>query len=61
MRIPPLPGAHAPIEMERYACGPGRIERAARLLLIAVCLAGICAAIAMVLGYVRYDIGGWPL
>ena len=47
MRIP-----HMPIEMECYHCRPSRIERLARLVLIAMCVFGACGALALVLGQI---------
>lgn len=56
MRIP-----HVPIKMECHACRPSRIERAARLVLIAACIFGLCGAVALAIGCIRYSLGGWPL
>ncbi len=48
------------IEMERYSCGMGLAERIALWLLIAFCIFGSGAAVALAWGFIEYP-GNWPL
>lgn len=48
------------IQMESYHRGPGWVERLALWLLIAFCVFGSTAAVALAWGFIEYP-GSWPL
>ena len=51
---------HTYIQMECYPCPPSRFARVALWLLVAVCIFGSGAAIALAWGFIEYQ-GVWPL